>query len=246
MTRILIIVILTLASGGTVPTLAGEISGSALACFPDPNYPVPRAPQCLDSTGLSMYTETGGPARDLQFRGTTFDEVGLGTSTLDLGTLTLVGAGIRSTINDTLHLSVTLVGQSGEIGTADYLVSVSGFAFYDTMRRQSVGQLTVNFGNPEPQIFMTAFGSYSLTLDVPPTPFLLTVPGGSNADGRVTYSITGTLKSIDSPGFAAYTMIATPEPGTMPLLTLATLLVSAGLFKRRRSRSGYHSRLLSW
>src|SRR5689334_7075350 len=106
MNKLLAVVALALILGRTVPALAGEVTGSALACFPNPNYPLPRPPQCLASTGFWMYAETGGPNRDLLDRGAAFDEVGIGSFTLDLGTLTLVGAGIRSTINDALHLSI--------------------------------------------------------------------------------------------------------------------------------------------
>ena len=234
-TRPLVILMITLASGGSIPTLAGEVSGSALGCFPNPNYPVPRPPQCLDSTGLSLYTETGGPNRDLQFNGSTFDETGLETFTLDLGTLTLVGDGIRSAINDILHLSVTLADENGEIGTAEYLVSATGAAFYDTIRRQSVGEVRLDFGNLEPMIFSTVFGSYTWMLNVPSTPFLLTIPArASNDHGRVSYDIRGTLTSLDSPRLPTQSLVATPEPGTMPLLTLASLLLSARLRKQKR------------
>src|SRR4051794_16536868 len=111
------------ALAAAVPMHAAEITGSAQACFPDPNYPVPRPPQCVGGTGLAMYTETGGPNRDLRYDGSTFDVPGSSNFSLNLGTLTLVGAGIGSTINDTLHLSVSLADQHGQIGTADYLVS---------------------------------------------------------------------------------------------------------------------------
>ena len=79
MNKIFAVVILALVLGRATPALGGELTGFALACFPDPNYPVPRPPQCVDSTGLSMYTETGGPNRDLLYYGSMFDQVGLGT-----------------------------------------------------------------------------------------------------------------------------------------------------------------------
>jgi hypothetical protein len=234
LTKLLIVLALALVVGEAVPALAGEVTGSALGCFPNPNYPVPRPPQCSDSNGLSMYTETGGPNRDLQYHGTTFDQVGLGTFNLHLGTLTLVGAGIGSAINDNLHLTVTLADQNGDIGTADYIVSATGFAFYDTMRRQSVGQVSLDFGDPEAQIFDTAFGSYALTLNVPSTPFLLTLASSSGNDGRASYDITGTLTSIAGSEFGTQALIATSEPGTMPILTMSGLLLITGLCKQKR------------
>ena len=150
MRKSIAVVLFAIVLGSVTPALGAELTGTALGCFPDPNYPGPRPPQCIESTGLSMYTETGGPNRDLFYHGSTFDQVGPGSYTLDLGTLTLVGAGIRSTINDVLHLSVNVADQHGEIGIANYIVSASGFAFYDSMRRQSVGQVSLNFGDPEP------------------------------------------------------------------------------------------------
>jgi len=234
LTKLLSVLVLALVVGEAVPALAGEVTGSALGCFPNPNYPVPRPPQCSDSSGLSMYTETGGPNRDLQYNGSTFDQFGLGTFNLDLGTLTLVGAGIGSAINDDLHLVVSLADQNGDIGTADYIVSATGFAFYDSMRRQSVGQVSLDFGNPETQIFNTAFGSYALMLNVPSTPFLLTLANRSGNDGRASYDITGTLTSIAGSEIGAQALIATPEPGTMPILTMSGLLLLIGLCKQKR------------
>ena len=236
LTKLLSVLVLALALGEAVPALAAEVTGAALGCFPNLNYPVPRPPQCLDSTGLSMYTETGGPNRDLQYHGSTFDQVGRGSFNLDLGALTLVGAGIGSAINDNLHLSVSLADQNGEIGTANYIVSATGFASYDTMRRQSIGQVTLDFGHLEPQIFSTAFGSYSLMLNVPSTPFFLTLSNSSGNDGRASYDITGTLTSIAGSENQARALVATPEPGTMPMLTMAGLLLTVGLCKQRRFR----------
>jgi hypothetical protein len=234
LTKLISVLVLALSLGEVVPALAEEVTGAALGCFPNPNYPVPRPPQCLDSTGLSMYTETGGPNRDLQYHGSTFDQVGFGSFNLDLGALTLVGTGIGSAINDNLHLSVSLTDQNGDIGTANYIVTATGFASYDTMCSQSVGQVTVDFGHLEPQIFNTAFGSYAFMLNVPSTPFLLTMANSSGNDGRPTYDITGTLTSIAGPRSEAGALIATPEPGTMPILAMSGLLLVVGLCKQKR------------
>ena len=155
----------------------------------------------------------------------------------------MVGAGIRSTINDALHLSVNMADQHGEIGTADYIVSVSGFAFYDSMRRQSVGQVSLNFDNPEPTIFNTAFGSYSLVLNVPSTPLLLTIPAGASNDGNVSYDITANLTSLYSSQLTTRALIATPEPGTMPLLVISSVFLGVGLL--RRTRREMEDRLMS-
>lgn len=227
------VVLFAIVLGSVTPALGAELTGTALGCFPDPNYPGPRPPQCIESTGLSMYTETGGPNRDLFYHGSTFDQVGSGSYTLDLGTLTLVGAGIRSTINDVLHLSVNVADQHGEVGIANYIVSASGFAFYDSMRRQSVGQVSLNFGDPEPTIFNTAFGSYSMVLNVPPTPVLLTIPAGTS-NGSVSYDITANLSSLHSSQLATHELIATPEPGTVPLVALSSVFLGIGLLRRTR------------
>jgi hypothetical protein len=234
MTKLLVTIVFTVVACQTAPMLAGEVNGAALACFPDPNYPVPRPPQCLDPGGLSMYTETGGPNRDLLYQGSTFQQMGFGSYTLSLGKLTLVGAGIRSTINDALHLSVILADQYGEIGTASYTVSVSGFAVYDSMRRQSVGQVSLTFSDPEPKILNTAFGSYSLVLNVPSTPFLLTIPSGTSNDESVSYDITARLTSLQPSEYAAGALVSTPEPGTLSLLGVSGAFLTIGLLRRSR------------
>ena len=204
---------------------ASEITGNAQGCFPDPNYPVPRPPQCVGGTGSAVYTETGGPNRDLQYYGSTF-ETGSSSFTVDLGTLTLVGAGIGSTINDDLHLSINLANQRGEPDTADYVVSARGFAFYDTMRNQSAGQVQLDFGDPEPRSFDTVLGLYSLTLDVPTSPFSLTIPPAASS---ISYQISGSLTPLGRQTDEAVSLVPTPEPGTLLLLGVAGCLLAVPL-----------------
>lgn len=233
LTKLLSVVVLTLAIGEALPALPGEVTGSALGCFPTPGYLVPRAPQCSDSTELSMNTETGSPNRNLRYQGSLIDQAGIGSFNLDLGTLTLVGAGIGSAINDNLHLSVSLADQNGEIGTADYIVSATGFTSYDAMRRLAVGQVRLDFANLESQTFNTASGSYSLILNVPSTPVFLALPGSSGNGGRASYDIIGTLTSIAGSRNETQALIATPEPGTMSIVLMSGLLFAVSLWKKR-------------
>src|SRR5204863_1291322 len=115
---------------------------------------------------------------------------------VDLGTLSLVGGGIASAINDTLHLSFKVTDVNGSSSETEYTFWVNGSAFYDPVHLRAVGRVAVQLLSPPTQILDLSADRYLLTLDVPTEPFLLTIPNGSS---DASYALKGLLSLVEVP-----------------------------------------------